>query len=249
MARKSLNDVLSNDRSVARVAQGGSSVVSYHKDDEDWVAKIEAKYNTAPKLIDHQNDYGSFEKCYKKHPKLSLGGGTLIGGSGEFPVAQTAFAFIGFDYKVTVPAYDYEKHDPPHCIHHKIADMHAPDNPAEFIKLVKWTASKLKEGKTIHCGCIGGHGRTGTFISAVVKEITGEEDAIGWTRKHYCHKAVESTEQVDFLAKHFGITPQQGAKSSAKSSGKTQAQPKSKSVTKGNHVFSPIGPRFDIFKP
>ena len=58
----------------------------------------------------------------------------------------------------------------------------------------------------LHCGCIGGHGRTGTFLAALVTEMSGEKDSISYVRDNYCHRAVESTCQIDFLAEHFGIT-------------------------------------------
>ena len=44
--------------------------------------------------------------------------------------------------------------------------------------------------------------------------MRGETDAITYVRTHYCPKAVESTAQIDFLHKHFGIKKQKGSKSS-----------------------------------
>jgi hypothetical protein len=64
----------------------------------------------------------------------------------------------------------------------------------------------LHDGKSIHVGCIGGHGRTGTVLTAIMAELTEKTDAIQWVRAHYCKKAVESEEQVDFLVKHYGVT-------------------------------------------
>ena len=60
------------------------------------------------------------------------------------------------------------------------------------------------DNKRVHVGCIGGHGRTGLVLSALVAQMTGMPDPISYVRKHYCTKAVESTEQVTFLTKHFG---------------------------------------------
>jgi hypothetical protein len=57
-----------------------------------------------------------------------------------------------------------------------------------------------------------GHGRTGTFLAALVATM-GENDAINYVRTNYCQKAVESRVQVDFLAKHFGVKSASGTKS------------------------------------
>jgi hypothetical protein len=194
---KSLNDVIYGDRADVRAKQ--------------YVKPVEG----VP-LLDSANKNISGERCYKSHPALSIGTGTLIGGSCGFPVAKEAFAFIGFDWNMHIPEYDYANDEVaahrPHVIHHKITDMQAPANATEFKKLVQWTAAQLLAGETIHCGCIGGHGRTGTFICAVVKEALGIEDAINWVRENYCKKAVESGVQVEFLKKHFGILPAAGYK-------------------------------------
>jgi hypothetical protein len=76
------------------------------------------------------------------------------------------------------------------------------------------------DGKTVHVGCVGGHGRTGIVISAIVAELTGKKDAIQWVRKHYCKKAVESKAQVQFLMKHYGVTEVTGTKSGGNGNGK-----------------------------
>ena len=95
---------------------------------------------------------------------------------------------------------------------YRIPDGQAPSNPTNFIKLVEWVAHRLHEGDKVFCGCIGGHGRTGMFLAALVNHMTGEKDAIRYVRKHYCKKAVESEAQVVFLKKHFGITKAEPSK-------------------------------------
>lgn len=80
-----------------------------------------------------------------------------------------------------------------------------PNKIAEFKELVTWLIVQLKDGKKIHVGCIGGHGRTGLVFSAMYAEITGKKDAIQFVRKHYCDKAVESKKQIKFLMQHYGV--------------------------------------------
>jgi protein-tyrosine phosphatase len=87
-----------------------------------------------------------------------------------------------------------------------ITDMCAPKSPANFKMLISWLADQIMAGKRVHIGCIGGHGRTGTVLSALVAHMTGEKDAIQYVRKNYCKKAVESETQIKFLMKHFGVS-------------------------------------------
>jgi hypothetical protein len=94
-----------------------------------------------------------------------------------------------------------------------ITDTRAPDNLEESKKLIDWLAMNLSSNQKIHLGCIGGHGRTGTILAALVKVMTGEKDAIEYVRKNYCKKVVESNEQVEWLHKHFGISKATPSKS------------------------------------
>jgi protein-tyrosine phosphatase len=60
--------------------------------------------------------------------------------------------------------------------------MSVPDKPDEFKKLVAWTRKQLEAGLKVHCGCMGGHGRTGTFLAALSSDF-GEKDAISHVRR------------------------------------------------------------------
>lgn len=66
----------------------------------------------------------------------------------------------------------------------------------------EWAWSKVTEGGRLEIACIGGHGRTGTFATALM--IWSGWDALrafNHLRKEYCEKAVESREQLELLAK------------------------------------------------
>jgi|GEM_PF-1556845 len=70
----------------------------------------------------------------------------------------------------------------------------------------------LPPGK-IAVGCIGSHGRTGTFLAAlrIVWYQESAPNAINWVRAHHCTKAVESTAQEIYLwrlATTMGTTTQ-----------------------------------------
>lgn len=162
----------------------------------------------------HFGDFSGSKKgytsCYHGHPILALGGGKFIGGSCLSP-AHDADVFIGLDTGMRVKEYKPWERNVTQLLF-PVHDMCAPDNAADFKRLVEYVCNQLQNGKTVHAGCIGGHGRTGTLLAAVYSVITGEPDSITKVRSIYCHKAVESSTQAKFLTKHFGITPAKGAK-------------------------------------
>lgn len=61
---------------------------------------------------------------------------------------------------------------------------------------------RAQDGETVEVGCMGGHGRTGTFLACLVAladpTFTAQQ-AIAYVRKHYCPKAVEDRSQVRFV--------------------------------------------------
>ena len=148
---------------------------------------------------------GYKHQCYRTHKPLKLQSGyTVYGGSCSDPVVQDADIYVGLDGSMG----DHPSMLPwtkPQGVYYRIPDMQVPTNPETFKKLILWLVKALKDGKKVHVGCIGGHGRTGMVLSALVKELDGEVDAIEYVRKHYCDSAVETSSQVDFLHKHFGI--------------------------------------------
>lgn len=204
MAR-SLNDVIHGDRAAIR----GYTVA---KKTDDWYDPND--------LFQKSKSWGSTTKttnvapsCYESHPPLKLPGTELVifGGSCCHPKVKDADIYIGFDsgMELTSRRFPWNAGDE---ILYRVPDMGVPANPVEYAKLVAWTICQLDEGKKIHCGCIGGHGRTGMFLAALVSKF-GEKDATSYVREHYCKKVVESQAQVEFLAKHFGVKPVGGFKS------------------------------------
>jgi hypothetical protein len=146
----------------------------------------------------------------------------IYGGSCSSPIVSDADIYIGFDYMPPkYPRFPWNTDTNPVIeIPFAITDMAAPKDPVEFKKMITWVCGQVLAGKKVHAGCIGGHGRTGTFLAAVVAEFMGEKDAITYVRKNYCKKAVESAVQTKFLETHYGITPVPGAKESMAPSGK-----------------------------
>ena len=187
----------------------------------------------------HSHHGGGFERCHKSHPALKLPGTELVihGGSCCNPVVTDADVYIGFDSGMQRTSARFPWNSGTE-VYFKINDMSPPDDAVEFAKLVSWTKTQLEAGKKVHAGCIGGHGRTGTFLAALVSAF-GEKDAIAYVRKHYCEKAVESSGQVKFLGKHFDVIPAPGHKDSHQtSSGSGKGRGKKGSL---HHLHAPAG--------
>jgi len=143
-------------------------------------------------------------RCYHSHPPLPLKDGLVIyGGSCSSPVITDADIYVGLDHmQKSHKSFPWVEGE---SFQFSIRDMQAPDDPYQFRCLIDWLIMQLTSQKKVHVGCIGGHGRTGTVFSALVAVMLGKEDAIDYVRKNYCAKAVESTSQISFLMKHFGV--------------------------------------------
>lgn len=148
---------------------------------------------------------GKTGRCFETHPALKVGDYEVFGGSCIDPIVKDANIYIGFDSGMRMTTASFPWNRKREEVLFYIADGTAPSNAEEFKRMIVWVAEQIIAGKKVHAGCIGGHGRTGTFLAALVTHMTGIEDSIAYVRSNYCKKAVESTTQVDFLNKHYGI--------------------------------------------
>lgn len=82
-----------------------------------------------------------------------------------------------------------------------------------LIPVAKWALKQLEEGATLEIGCQGGHGRTGTFVAAVMV-LTGwhPNDAMDEVRASYCKKAIESKKQEDLLGELYDALEREDTK-------------------------------------
>lgn len=155
----------------------------------------------------------SAPRCYMSHVGLKIGKGMLFGGNASFPQVRDADVYVSLQSgSASGLASDpwAELHVLEIC--YWITDRQAPTNVPRFKKMIDWLCSQLQDGKRVHVGCIGGHGRTGTVLSAIVVQLMGEKDAIQWVRKQYCDRAVETSAQIQFLVKHYGVSKVEGSK-------------------------------------
>lgn len=169
-----------------------------------------------------------YKRCYHDHPALSIvvpedsqtyypGEYLIYGGNAAQPIHHDCDIYIGLDgstsgYGKKPWVGDSTVIDTTFYV----TDMQAPTDGPQYVQMIKWVCIQLQAGKKIHFGCIGGHGRTGTALAAVVAEMNGRKDAIDYVRKNYCQKAVESTTQVNFLKKFWKVDGYPGAKEGIK---------------------------------
>lgn len=129
----------------------------------------------------------------------------IYGGSCINPIVKDMDVFVGLDAGMSRTTRMYPWVEGTEFLYY-ISDMKAPTNAEDFKLFINFLKDSLIAGKKVFVGCLGGHGRTGTVFSALVKVMTGMEDATTYVRTNYCKKAVESYEQIGFLHNHFGIS-------------------------------------------
>lgn len=155
----------------------------------------------------------SYTRCADTHPELPIvvNGVTryIRGGSVTAPTKPNdwgnADIIVGLDTSMKVSKEMYPWDDKAQFIFY-IRNMGVPKDLVQFKKLLNYLKVNILNDKKIFVGCIGGHGRTGLVLAALVTELTGEKDSITYVRKNYCAKAVETVTQVDWLCNNFGVT-------------------------------------------
>ena len=153
------------------------------------------------KLVIHKS-----KPCHETHPELDIGGGILLGGNcRDHERHADVDLYVALDYGMAHPKFEVGK-TPARCIYYPIENMKTPHRPDKFAALIDHIVGELAKGARVHVGCIGGHGRTGLVIGAVVARlgIAEDADAIGWVRQNYCQRAIETSGQENFLVVHFG---------------------------------------------
>lgn len=144
--------------------------------------------------------------CPGSHKMITLLGGELIGGACARPPPGLDI-YVSLDSSGRLPDGAYPWDDgfrQSISIRMLVTDHCAPADPKLFGAMVDWLLGQLRLGRRIHVGCIGGHGRTGTVLAALIARGAGRKDAIQWVRDNYCDRAVESDKQVEFLVNHYG---------------------------------------------
>lgn len=65
---------------------------------------------------------------------------------------------------------------------------------------LRWTRDLLEAGKSVEVACIGGHGRTGTFLACLLREHGySAQAAILAVREEVCPNCIESAAQIALI--------------------------------------------------
>jgi len=148
----------------------------------------------------------SSSKCAYTHRPLPLGNGRhLFGGSCSDPVFDGCDVYVGLDRWMQADApwpWEPPKSGPTR-VKYEITDGHKPSDPKSFHRMVLWLVGEIQEGRAVHVGCIGGHGRTGMLLAALVSVLEIDPDPIKYVRENYCKHAVETKEQIAFLVERY----------------------------------------------
>jgi hypothetical protein len=80
-------------------------------------------------------------------------------------------------------------------------DFSVPADRADTLAALTDVLERARRGERVEIGCLGAHGRTGTAL-ACLAALAGcaPDDAVAWVRANYCSHAVETDEQVAFVA-------------------------------------------------
>lgn len=197
-------------------------------------------WNEAMDSYDSTKTTTTYFRCNETHPELTILNGKVVGASCYNPRSGYDI-YIGLDtgMKKQVSEFPWNKKKGKDVVEvcFPITDMKVPTNVEQFKKMIFWLCKQLREGKRIHIGCMGGHGRTGLVLAALISKATKIKDPIAWVRKNHCKKAVESVVQIKFLVQHYGMptavptkeptTRKKKQKANGKGKGKEWAQNKS----------------------
>lgn len=162
----------------------------------DWGGTWGGNYTYTPKCRHHQK-----EVMFPNGTKVLASSHSYSGEKGDsVPV------FMGF--------YLDSVWKPSHlALHINWPDYGLPKVPMDQLDYAVRFAQKLADaGENVEVGCIGGHGRTGTFLAclAVLCGVDAEK-AVSWVRSNYCKEAIESDEQewlpLAFDAHLKGVEP------------------------------------------
>lgn len=172
--------------------------------------------------FDWKSYMGKSEKKPPLHFQLEGEPVTIYGGSCHHPDIEDADLYVSLDVEQPVYYWEqpwYEDEGKKH-IRFPIEDMFIPEDTEDFKFCIEHIQYALSQGKKVHVGCIGGHGRTGMVLAALIQESMGDNifdkegnkiSAIDYVRENYAKKAVETVPQILFLHYNFGVDLPKGS--------------------------------------
>lgn len=150
------------------------------------------------------NDPKSY--CWETHQPVEILEGVFHGGN-CFKGVQNVVAdiYVALDYGGHPPPWTEKMNRSmmPQSVLFDIPNFGVPHSAKAFHGLIDMLVSALEDGCVVHVGCMGGHGRTGMVLAAILAKA-GDPTPIATARARYCKKAVETDAQVEWLHRHFG---------------------------------------------
>lgn len=143
-------------------------------------------------------------RCYHSHTPMLIGSVEINGGSCIMPHVSDCDVYVGLDRSMKNHKQLYPW-NPGNAFLYEIRNMGVPKAENRWDRMIEWLAKELSAGSSVHVGCIGGHGRTGMVLVALLSVMEQRKDAIQYVRKNYCKSAVETKEQVDWLVQRYGV--------------------------------------------
>ncbi len=190
----------------------------------------------------HTNYSGTTTRCHHTHPPLPIVVGDktykVYGGSCTNPVVKDMDVFVGLTDMMARTYRQFPWHKGVEFMY-PIQDMGVPSHLKEFQNMIAYLKEQVLAGKKVFIGCIGGHGRTGLVLAALVKSIANETDAVTYVRDHYCHRAVESSKQIRWLHDNFGIKTVTGSKAKSKQRDFWGSESSTRHETKTSNTYVP----------
>lgn len=86
-------------------------------------------------------------------------------------------------------------------------DFGLPSIPdADVMRTARAVLQHAEYGEAVEVGCLGAHGRTGTFLALLVmldsrntSDVHGYKRAISYVREHHCSEAIETKSQEQYI--------------------------------------------------
>lgn len=152
----------------------------------------------------HNGTVKAFETSYADRQLIFYGGGESRGYTPEsvdvtittidpgLPMTNFGINLNGSDHKyIYLPVTDYRA--PVYSI-------------GTYFEILDGIIKNInKDPVKIGVMCLGGHGRTGTLLATFLGLLEPSiDDPIAYVREHYCKKAIESYDQIDYIERITG---------------------------------------------
>jgi hypothetical protein len=177
---------------VQRVAVGAPWSYMDLSEYDDWgpVAQVKASGTSTAALT------STYFKCRHYGEEVTLPDGTTILVSSQHTRKAT-------EPHPDFGCYLYDGWKPAWLAYHvNWRDYGLPYIPMEHVDAAaRDVLERARGGQTVEIGCMGGHGRTGTFLAMLVvltSDLDGEQ-AAQWVWDHYCKEAIEGDVQEWYI--------------------------------------------------